>query len=362
MANSGTSTPKIVDLAERLLSDIRKRKLQPGDRYLSTTDAARMMGVGSGLANRALQLLERREIITRQQRRGAFVSKLPNAIPKQPLRRVHFLVHQNYLESEGIGNDMVLLGMQDELPGVHVQISFLPEEEPEAFVADLINQSLSAKAKDGFILVRAPYEVHQLVSDCGIPALVYGGLYPGIPRLSRLDRDMTAVGYQLTDYLLKRGHKRIAFLSRQRSMPGDHDTLDAIRRRLSKDKLHADSITERFLPPSSSVIQAAVAQLLKSAPKPTGFICRTLRMADAARAVLKRMKLGLGSEVDIVVCDYYLSALQKPMYVYPRPLYSLEEQGHHMARILAALARGEQTQNQVIPVNLDTTAVHKSTK
>lgn len=362
MANSGTTTPKIVDLAERLLSDIRKRKLQPGDRYLSTTDASRMLGVGNGLANRALQLLERREIITRQQRRGAFVSKLPSAVPKQPLRRVHFLVHQNYLESEGIGNDMVLLGMQNELPGVNVQISFLPEEEPEVFVADLISQSLSAKAKDGFILVRAPYEVHQLLSDCGIPALVYGGLYPGIPRLSRLDRDMTAVGYQLADYLLKRKHKRIAFLSRQRSMPGDHDTLDAIRRRLSEDKLFADSITERFLPPNSAVIEAAITQLLKSNSKPTGFICRTLRMADSAKAVFKRMKHQIGSAVDVVVCDYYLSAAQKPMYVYPRPLYSLEEQGHHMARILAALARGEQPQNEVIPVNLDTTAVDKPSK
>ena len=362
MANSGTTTPKIVDLAEKLIVDIRKRKLQPGDRYLSTTDASRMLGVGNGLANRALQLLERREVITRQQRRGAYVSKLPSALPKQPLRRVHFLVHQNYLESEGIGNDMVLLGMQDELPGVHVQISFLPEEEPEAFVAELINQSFSAKAKDGFILVRAPYEVHQLVSDSGIPALVYGGLYPGIPRLSRLDRDMTAVGYQLADYLLKRKHKRIAFLSRQRSMPGDHDTLDAIRQRLSEDKLPADSITERFLPPSSAVIEAAIAQLLKSTPRPTGFICRTLRMADAAKAVFKRMKLEFGKEVDVAVCDYYLSASQKPMYVYPRPLYSLEEQGRHMARILAALARGERAQNEVIPVNLDTTAATKATK
>ncbi|MCA9229976.1 MAG: substrate-binding domain-containing protein [Planctomycetales bacterium] len=356
MADAKTKTPVIIDLAERLISDIEARNLQSGDRYLTTAAASKMLGVGNGVANRALQLLERRQIITRQQRRGAFIANLPGDYPKPPLRRVHFLVHQNYLASEGVGNDMVLLGIQEELPGVHVQISFLPKESAEGFVADLIDQSLTAKARDGFILVRAPYEVHQLVSNSGVPAIVYGDCYPGITRLSRFNRDMAAVGTVCADYLLSKGHNRIAFLCRQCSLPGDHDTMDAIRRRLGQEKMYADSITERFLPAATNVYEAEVIRLLKSSSPPSGFICRTQRMADAVSAVAKKLKLKVGRDIDLIVCDYYLPSGGRSQYVYPRAACTLEEQGQHLARMLSSLARGAVVQDRIIPVELDTSA------
>lgn len=356
MARGETRTPVVIDLAERLISDIESRQLQPGDRYLTTAAASKMLGVGNGVANRALQLLERRQIITRQQRRGAFIANLPEASSMPALRRVHFLVHQNYLASEGVGNDMVLLGMQEELPGVHVQISFLPKENAERFVADLIDQSLIAKARDGFILVRAPYEVHQLLSNSGVPSVVYGCLYPGITRLTRIDRNMAAVGTICTNYLLSKGHQKIALLSRQYSLPGDNETMDAIRQRLSEAGLLANAITERFLPAAANVYEAEVARLLKSDSPPSGFICRTQRMANAVTTVAEKMNLKPGRDLDLIVCDYYLPSGVRSQYAYPRPAYTLEEQGRHMARMLAAQARGEVVQDEVIPVELDASA------
>jgi GntR family transcriptional regulator, arabinose operon transcriptional repressor len=355
MARTSTDTPKLVELAEQLASDIESRKLKPGDRYLNTADASKLLGVSNGLANRALQLLERRQVITRQQRRGAFVLNLPKDASMQPLRLVHFLVHQNYLASEGVGNDMVLLGMQEELPGVHVQISFLPEKDAAAFVADLINKSLTAKARDGFILVRAPYEVHQLVSNSGVPALVYGGIYPGITRLTRIDRDMERIGYGATDYLLSQKHQRLAVLTRQLTGPGDQVTLDAIRHRLKEAEMDADAITERFLPPATNICEAEVTRLLQLPNPPTGFICRTLRMADAVVAAAKKEKML--DEVDLVLCDYYLTAHQQPQHVFMRPRYTSEVQGRHIARMLAAMARGDVVLDEIIPVELDTTAL-----
>lgn len=351
-----SQTPRVIDLAEQLIADIESRKLQPGDRYLTTSAASKLLGVGNGVANRALQLLERRQIITRQQRRGAFIANHPGQSSLPPLRRVHFLVHQNYLASEGVGNDLELLGMQEELPGVHVQISFLPKENAEGFVADLIDRSLTAKARDGFILVRAPYEVHQLVSNSGVPGIVYGGIYPGITRLTRIDRDMAAVGTISSDYLLSRGHKRIAFLSRQQALPGDHDTMDAIRARLTKEGLLADSITERFLPAATNVCEAEVTRLLSSPNRPTGFICRSQRMADAAISVFQKLKLRLYHDVDLVLCDYYLPSGHRPQYVFPRPVYTAEELGKHLARMLLLQARGEVVLDEIIPVELDTSA------
>lgn len=351
-----TTTPKIIELADQLAADIQVRKLKAGDRYLTTADASRMLGVGNGLANRALQLLERRQVITRQQRRGAFISAQGTPKSSPSLRRVHFLVHQNYLTAEGIGNDLVLLGMQEELPGVHVQISFLPTARSKEFVAGLIDDSLTAKARDGFILVRVPYEVQQLVGDRGVPGVVYGALYPGVTRLTRYDRDMTAVGEFAANYLLDRGHRQIGYLSRQQTLPGDHDTMDAIRRRLGAHGVLAHQLTERFLPSSPEVCEAEVRRLLQSEDRPSGFICRSRLMADAVASVCAEMGLVLYRDVDLVVCDYYLLPGQRPQYVFPRPVFSAEEQGRHIARLLAAQSRGERAPNEIIPVELDDSA------
>jgi DNA-binding LacI/PurR family transcriptional regulator len=268
-------------------------------------------------------------------------------------------VHQNYLATEGVGSDLVLLGMQEELPGVPVQFSFLPEDNAHTHVQSLVDRAMTGKSKDGFVLVRAPYEVQQLIANLGVPCVVYGGLYPGIQGLCRIDRDMAGIGTIATDYLLKRGHQRIAFLSRQLALPGDHDTMDAIRERLSSQKLLANAVVERFLPASDAACIAEVERLLDMQNPPTGFICRAKRKADATVAAFRKRKLRLHDGVDIVLCDYHLGAGQSPEYVYPRPLYSLEEQGRHIARMLAERARGDDCQSEVIPVAMDDSAAKR---
>lgn len=342
-----------------LLADIEGRQLKPGDRYITTAAASKMLGVGNGLANRALQLLERRQVIVRQQRRGAFIAGGPTSAGAGPLRQVHFLVHRNYLATEGVGNDLVLLGIQESLPQANVQISFIPTSGAAEFVASLIDQSLTAKAKDGFILVRAPYEVQQLVSDRGVPGVVYGAVYPSITGLVRFDRDMEAVGRLAIQYLLSRGHRRFAQLSRQHSLPGDHDTMDAVRREMGEHGLLASAITERFMPSSPEVYHAEVRRLLGAAEPPTGFICRTRQMADAASDVFAEHGLRLNRDVDLVVCDYYLQKNQRPAYVYPRPLYCSEEQGRRLARLLLAQCLNRQASDEVIPVELDASAIEE---
>ena len=353
------TTPKVIELADRLVVDIQSKGLEPGDKYLTTVSAARMLGVGNTLANRALQVLERREIISRQQKKGAIISN-PRKGDASLLRCIHFVVHSQFLKTEGIGNDFVLLGMQKELPGVHVQISFLPTGAPVEFVTDLIDHSLKSKAKDGLILVRAPYEVHQAVSESGVPAVVYGGVYPGVKRLPRLDRDMAAIGRFAAEFLLNRGHRRLAMLSRQQVLPGDQLKYEAILNCLAEYELPATRLSQRFLPPAQNVFEAAVKMLLNSDDPPTGFICSSLRMAEAVQAECEKAGLSLGDEIDLFLLDYYLPNNEKPRFPFARPEYSSEEQGRHIARMLAALAKGELVDDETIPVALDESACHPS--
>ena len=354
MSRMNGQSHRIADLAERLVADIGDRDLQPGDRYLSTSEASKFLGVGSSTANLALQLLDRRSIISRQQRRGAFIVRRPDEERTAPLRSVHFLVHQKFFNAEGVGNDHILIGMQQELPGVQVQISFLPTARESEFVADLIHASLKTKAVDGFILVRAGYEIQRLVSASGLPAVVYGSVFPGVGEIARFDRDMFAVGQVLTNYLLDRGHQRLAYYNRQQSLPGDQVTIDGITHTMGEAGFKTNDLTIRFLPSDDSVCQSETKQLLQSDSPPTAFICRTVKMAESVRHAISEAATSTGRESDIVVCDCYARPNEKVEFVYARPQLNAEQQGHQIASLLASQARGvsEDCREAILPIEL----------
>lgn len=354
MAQMQTVTPRVTELADQLLGDIATRQLRPGDRYLTTVAASKLLGVGNGAANRALQLLERRSVIRRQQRSGAFIYQLPDGTERPLLRRVHFLVHQKFLRTEGVGNDGLLIGMQEELPGVQVQISFLPPGDESPFVEELINDALKSSSVDGFVLARANFETQRMMAASGLPVVVFGGIYPGIGKLARLDRDMRAVGSILTEYLLEQGHRRIAYLNRQLVMPGDHETIDAVTAAMAAAGLPLNSLAMRCMPMDTQICKAEIEQLLQREQRPTGFICRAMRIAEAARSAIESV---FPDEIDrfgITVCDYYLRENEEPAFVFPRPTGTMEDQGHHLARLLAKQARGNPEADEVlIPVSLE---------
>jgi GntR family transcriptional regulator, arabinose operon transcriptional repressor len=355
MATSSTTTPRISQLADRLLEDINSRELMPGDRFLTTVEASKLLGVGSSTANRALQILERRRVIVRQQRSGAFIAGRPIAEPQPMLQRVHFLVHQKYLRMEGVGQDEVLLGIEHELPGVPVQISFLPVGGEEAFVTELVEESVRAKRVDGFVLVRASYETQRLLSQRRLPSVVYGTLYASIERLASLTADMRQLGFELTNYLLGRGHGKIAHFSRQVAYGGDQLTIQGIAAALSAAGKGFESLDVRFMPDAEEVYVAETERLLDQVDRPTGFVCRTVPMADAVRDVVESRGLVVGEDVDITVCDYYLKPGSRARYVYSNPLISSEEQGRHLARLLIAQAQngGDEVGHEIMPIRLE---------
>jgi DNA-binding LacI/PurR family transcriptional regulator len=354
MATS-TTTPRISQLAERLEAHIKSKGLRPGDRFLTTAEASKLLGVSSSTVNRALQLLERRRVIVRQQRRGAFVAHQVESDAEPMLHRVHFLVHQKYLRAEGVGQDEVLLGLEHELPGVPVQISFLPVGGEAAFVTELVKESVKAKRTDGFVLVRASYETQRLLSQRQIPTVVYGTVYPAIDRLASLSANMRAVGAELTKYLLDRGHKRLVHFNRQTAYCGDLMTIEGITSTLQAAGFGFDSLHVRFLPHEDEVYAVDTERYFDKPNPPTGFICRTVRMADAVAGVATMRGLVVGRDIDITVCDCYLKPGMQPHYVYAKPLLSSEDQGRRLAQLLIGqtVAGGRKIEDEIMPVTLE---------
>ena len=69
----------------------------------------------------AMQVLVKRRVIERRQRKGTFVAVPSGIASSSPVRRVHLIVHENYLRTEGLLADGIIVGMHDELPAAQMQ-------------------------------------------------------------------------------------------------------------------------------------------------------------------------------------------------------------------------------------------------
>src|SRR5262245_22261573 len=74
----------ILEFAERLESDIRRRRLVPGHKYLTAEESAELLGTSAATANRALRMLAERDVVVRRRNRGTFVGRAvqDDAVPK----------------------------------------------------------------------------------------------------------------------------------------------------------------------------------------------------------------------------------------------------------------------------------------
>lgn len=343
-----SASPAIVDLADRIEEDIRQRGLSPGDGYYNAAETARMLKVGTATANRALQLLEQRQVLTRRQRRGTFISTPPDN-HEEAIRRVNLIVDQNYLKTEGLLADGVLVGIQGALPRADLRFRFMPITDDPEFIHRMIDEALQSPYREGFVLVRASLTVQRLVADSGLPAVIHGTPYPSIRTIPWIDRDTYQTGQLLTEYLLGRGCRHLLLLLRQQVMPGDHGLLDTVQHQLEQAGTRR-SFTLRCLPAVEGEVEQEVARLLARRKGKWGIICRSEPLANGARSALTA-----GSPGEVVVTDIYRPQVKElPPYSYTRLILTPEEIGRKIGELLQRQFAGESLSDDhyVVPVRL----------
>ncbi|MEO6875834.1 MAG: winged helix-turn-helix domain-containing protein [Opitutaceae bacterium] len=336
MSSGFSQTPRIMDLARRLESDIRERRLKAGDPYLSLTDAARMLGVGSATANRALQLLAQRGMLQRVQRRGTFVGSLEREVSPGSLKRVFMLVHRSYLKQEGQVADGVLVGIQGVLPGADVQFNFLPAVDPTEYVDGLISEILRAKESAGIVLTKVPFVVQRVVKDSGLPAVVNGSLYPSVEGLAWVEQDNLALASLIAGFAVAHGSKHVCALTREVMYPGDNVVLRELGRLLGVAGYKAGAYSICHLPDDPHAIMAEVTDLLRRHPTDLCLVCRSEAKADAAVAAINRLKLTGRRRPRLIVSGLYRRPKDKYHLPYVFPTMRAEEIGTAIGRLLAA--------------------------
>ena len=333
-------------LADRLLEDIRCRNLVPGDSYFTTRDARQFLGVGGTAANRALQLLEKRRIIQRMQRRGAVI--LPPIKPHSTeIDRIHIMVPELFFRNEGFSNDGILFGIQTEFPTATVSHCLLAGDNNNDVerVRQLVDSAVSNGGTDAFILASVPFEIQRAVARTGFPAIVFGTAYRGMGDLPQLERDRRSAVELVTRHLQKRGAKRIAALMRQYIMPGDHQTFDTIL------SLLGNSAPIRFLAPDHDHIVAEVRDILRQEPSVDAFLCQTTNQAEAVVTALEKECRSV-AEIGIGVLHSYSKRSDPPKFTHIRMVPTPEEIGRELASMLRERHYEYPMKNKVIPVEL----------
>lgn len=339
MATAGG--PRIVEVAERIAADIRRRKLRAGDAYDGTAETAQRLRVSGSTVNRAFQLLAQRGVVVRKQRLGTIVAE-----PKAPrrsvtLRRVHLVVREDHLRAEGLWADGVLWGLQGALPGVELQFNFRPETDEAEFCRRLTHDLLRGREAAGLVLIRSTVVVQRLVADSGLPAVVSGTLQPSIENLPSIDRDQRQIGSLLAEHLLRAKCKRFLILMRERMAAGDHLALDGALATLSRAGVPLEAVQLRFLPSDDAAIAAAVGELPTDEKQRLGCLCRSARLARGVAAATSMLKLPAKRRPVIVVADAAGTPPEEVRYPYAEPTIAAEEWGAMLGRMLAAAARGE---------------------
>ncbi|HXX94872.1 MAG TPA: GntR family transcriptional regulator, partial [Planctomycetota bacterium] len=121
-------------LASLIREDIARRGLRARDRYLTAQEVARLFGVSTMTANRAMQELAARKILSRSQRRGTFVGEGVREERPVSLRSIHLLLPADYFRLDKPYFDRLVAGLHAELPEDSIQFTFFPPQGDLPFV------------------------------------------------------------------------------------------------------------------------------------------------------------------------------------------------------------------------------------
>ena len=344
---------RIVELADTIETDIHNRSLQPGDRYLSTAETAKMLRVDTTLANRTLQLLAKRKVIRRCQRVGSVIADLKKEHKTNVLRRVHLLLCDRHPEIEGWLNSRVVMAIQNELPGVRLQFHIIPSDHEKEETEHIINEGLRETQRQAFILIRSSLEVQRLMEASKLFAVIWGHPYASIKGIPYIDRDQKQIGRLMAEYLVMRGHKKILMLMRERLLPGDHLVVNAARDFIDEAGLSSSGLIQLCLPQDPVEIRCAIEEVFDASEDVPGIMVRPPLMAEIAQNVIEARGLMPMRDVGIVASDFFENT--HPNFAVIRPTFKADHQGALTGRLVAQLFRGETPapENVLTPVRLE---------
>ena len=126
MANMSTKqdiqAAHVSALTDRMVADIRRRGLVTGERYLTTAEVSRMLGVRKAMAGRAIRRLAEREILIPRPRTGTFVGPGLEKQTRSRVRAIYVLLAAGHPTSTHWHYQPFVEGIRSTIPEINVQL------------------------------------------------------------------------------------------------------------------------------------------------------------------------------------------------------------------------------------------------
>jgi len=170
-----------------------------------------------------------------------------------------------------------------------------------------------------------------------------------------VDVDNREAGRLMTEYLVRRGHRRMALLCATDHLPGDNLFFDGTSEALTAARLPHNALIVRGIPLDQQAFASEVQQLLEADDRPTAFMVRNPDSAPVALTAVRKVR-GLDAPVDFVC--FANQPLPEAVFPYAHvvPRISFTEIVGQIAAMLDRLGRGLplEATHVVIPVELQT--------
>jgi LacI family transcriptional regulator len=356
MLSKELQSPHIKALAERLMTDIRHRGLGVGDRYLTTEEVSQSLGVGKAAANKAMRFLAERGVLISRQRSGTFIGPGVDKRKRSKVRTIYVLLPAGDPSASHWSYHLFIAGIRNAIPGINVQFTFVPENDAVPYVRELIDSAQASGQFAGVVSVSCPPQVYRFLAELHVPAVVYGSLYSSDLRIASVDIDGREAGRLLTQYLIDRGHRRMALLVTGGGRPGDNAFFDGISGALAGAGLPHNALIQRLIRGDIETMRATARELLEEKGHPTAIITRGVIQANEVAGIAAELGLSIPEDLEIVFDHEDQTLPRIDMTTYPRvqPKLSFVEIAETIGKTVQDMAEGMSSRPRqiTIPVEL----------
>ena len=291
---------RVKESADILERHIRACALKPGDRYITTEEAGKLLGKSVVVAQRAMALLAQRNILHRRPKAGTFIGDAVTT--ESNIFNVHFLFPETRESDPGskVQYWEQIDGMRSVLGHVSAHFHFIPNQDL-GYIQQVIRKASQAGLLNGVILLLPSRQMRSFFNESGIPTVVEGGVEPDLTNLCWMQWDQTQVGRLLATHLLEKGHRRIVTVMRDIWSIGENVLHDSINDTVAAAGLPSKTVRIRSVPDEQAALTGLARSLLTEETPPTAFICRHEFQAHCIAKAAE--SLGLQNDVEITHCN-----------------------------------------------------------
>ena len=292
MTLNAADLSRVHHLAHRLEQDIQRRGFRVGDEYITAEAAGEMLGVSRMTANRAMNVLARRKVLVRYRSRGTFIGPAVDLKAASGMKTVHFITFVDDASDLHLPIGTMLAGLQTVMPQVSLQSHCMPLQGALACVQREVEAAQSDPSFGGFVLSLGTRQVQQYLAQSGLPTVVHGSVYAGIP-LPCVETDQDSVGRIMVRQALAAGHRRLVWVNRELWRRGDEVAFDGMMDEVHAAGLERGAITVRNTPVDPNAVSVAMQGWLDELEPPFALLCREPHCAQVAirAAVLRRLRV-----------------------------------------------------------------------